>query len=139
MALPKAPSHNLSWWTEDSWCWPRVKPDTLECYLEVLPLGALSLMWLACHTVVQVLRSCQQCCWWIKCSGVWCCVAGWVVADIAEGHSAFIFRVTLSGKIWRLSYPPKYWELCMWSHSVIPEDFIVSMFVCYNHVKEWVK
>jgi hypothetical protein len=38
--------------TENSWCWPRVKPDTLECYLEVLPLGALSLMWLACHTVV---------------------------------------------------------------------------------------
>ena len=71
-------------------------------------------MWFACHIVVQVLRSCQQCCWWIKCSGVWCCVAGWVVADIAEGHSAFICRVTLSGKIWRLSDPSKYWELCAW-------------------------
>lgn len=38
-------------------------------------------------------RLSQQYHWRFRCSGIWCCVTGWVVPGVSEDHSAFIFRV----------------------------------------------
>lgn len=62
--------------------------------------------------------------WFLKSSGMWCCLVGWVVPDFAKGCSAFHFRVQQSFFLdcWTLKIkgldPLKHWGTLAWQNSI---------------------